>query len=57
MNIKLVDSSEFHGSPEREWKYKLFKIKSTLSTFMTPKALKYALYFILWFIAGRVTYS
>ena len=50
--IDLDDSSEFHGSSDREWKYKIHKFKQIL----TPKVLKYTLYFILWFALGRVIF-
>lgn len=49
--MELIDSSEFHGSPEKELLYYNLKIKHFLEN---KRLIKIIIYIILWFIGGRI---
>jgi hypothetical protein len=49
--VELIDSSEFHGSPDKEWNFKIFKLKKLI---FNKTLIKVLLYISLWFIGGRV---
>ena len=55
-NFELIDSSEFYGSPENDWKHKKHLLRKYLKDFIDPGNIKLIAIIALWCIGVKVSY-